>query len=407
MAASQPLLTFSAPTSPPQLHPATLTYLESAFNPTSDIVIIAAVGTHGTGKSTWLNTISLSFDRELASDPFLPSTRTEHGLYVYPRPITLSSTPNSPQILLCEVNCDTSDTQMGGIGMFSAILMASWVCIHTDNEEKSKDLVRNLGKFTDFMQFQRSEVAIFAQNFEEIESFRGIVDFPCRFFSKGQKNSKFLQNRLTNSLFGSIFHQKCLQFVSFSLKFPKKKPGFDRNLRIFDLRELISKITEIFPENDILNAYFDLEKSNFEAILSQIYQKNKRNLVYFLSNPLENHSNSGEIVENIWEKVLKDLKNAGICIDLLRNLRINLELYKEELNEVAKKTILEGNRGEMKSIESHLTIKERLSDLESAKQSIKPLKKDGTPDMRYKVNRDSSSLSSSSVSSSLFNSKNR
>lgn len=437
-----PLLTFSHlpnSRSTVRLHTSTFSVLESSFNHQADLLILVASGLAGVGKRTWLNTLALSFDSDLLSDPF-SSASLEIGLRVYPRPLKLKW-DTQVQVMLCELECPS---EVGNEGykdlfrrvLFSGLALASRFCIHTDPSQwrTQLELIREVYEQTNELPRERPYISLLladtglVANADELKS---LIRSNCsllenttsslQIYPRGLPSAYFLKSHQSKDLLGSTYHENSLRFLVNSLECRKKRPGFDNKLKITELSVLLKQLESALNEDDFQHNYSLTIKRNVEEVLQTIVQRHQ---IVFEKQMKERGGYQGDCeekrrfceqaAEQAWSLLLRELKNCGLGdLNSFKDLHIDLQSFRERMNRCILQTLNE-SREEVKeksqlkqstSLVSTQTIRERLADLESTKEaqsppSLGPLKKDGTPDMRFKANRDTLSLHTSTTESS-------
>ena len=446
-----PLLTFSQlPHSRQEvrLHQSTLSVLESNFHPQADLLILVAAGLAGVGKRTWLNTLALSFDSDLHSDPF-PGASLEKGLRVYPRPLKLDW-DQQVQVMLCELE---SPSEAGNEGckdllrklVFSGLALASRFCIHADPSQwrTQLELIREVYEQTSELPKERPSIAILLTNtgfVASAEELKSLIRSNCslseetasslQIYPRGLPPAHFLKSHQSKDLFGSAYHENSLRFLANSLEFSKKRPGFDSKLKFAELPTLLNHLESALNEDDYRHTYTLTIKQNVDEVIQttvkrhQTVYETQRNTGRGGQGYEEKRQFCAQAAEQAWTLILGELQESGLGdLSSLEDLHVDLQAFRERMNSCMMQGLEEG-REEAKeksplkqatSLVSNQTIRERLADLESTKEAqLQPppflgrLKKDGTPDMRFKANRDMLSLQTSpTMSSNSLSSKSK
>lgn len=442
---AQPLLTFSLHSdSHPavRLHTTTLSALQASFDPQADLLILVASGLAGVGKSTWLNSLALSFDPELRSDPFPINSegdRAEKGLKVYPRPLILAW-EKKIQVMVCELDCgeekEAGNEDNKGLFrrmVFSGLALASRFCVHLDTNKwrPGLELISDICELNSGILRENPQISLLLSNTDQSANMQELKAQICsncglserisaslQIYAKGLPPESFLKSHNSKSLLGSNYHENSIRFLVNSLGYCKKRPGFDSKFRISDLPALLRQVETALNQEDYLQSYSLALKQSIEEAIQATFLRHQAT---FEKEKKVNEGTlgCGQTAKESWALFLRELKD-DVHIDFrsLSNMHIDLQSFRERLDRLTLETSLEeakdkSTQRQGTSLVSDQTIKEGVADFGSAKEaevqsSIVPrrLKKDGTPDMRYKTNRDMLTLpSSASVSSSTLSSK--
>ena len=436
---AEPLLTYSLHSDchpVVRLHTTTLSALQASFDPHADLLILVASGLAGVGKSTWLNTLALSFDPELRSDPFPINNedhRAEKGLTVYPKPLTLAC-EEKIQVMLCELDCgeekevgNEADKGLFRRMLFSGLALASRFCVHLETSKwrPGLELISDICELNSGILRDKPQISLLLSNTDitaNMQELKAQIGSNCglterisaslQIYPKGLPPQPFLKSHNSKHLLGSNYHENSIRFLVNSLGYCKKRPGFDGKFRISDLQALLRQVEAAVNQEDYLQSYSLALKQSIEEVIQATllrhqaaFEKEKR--------VNEGSSSRAQPADQSWALFLRELRdNVHIDLRSLSNMHIDLQSFREQFNRLT----LEGGLEEAKekstqrqgtSLVSNQTIRE--SAKEAGGQSpIVPgrLKKDGTPDMRYKANRGMLTLqSSASVSSSTLSSK--
>lgn len=430
---AQPLLSYSLPSdSHPtvHLHTTTLLTLQASFDPNADLLILVASGLAGVGKSTWLNTLALSFDPQLRLDPF-PTTpkvkRTGIGLKVYPRPLTLPCEEKT-QVMLCELDYrDENEADKGLLRrmIFSGLVLASCFCVHLDTSQwrPGLEFISDIYELNSGIGREKPQISLLLSNTDltaNMQELKAQICSNCglterisaslQIYAKGLPPQSFLKSRNTKSLLGSNYHENSIRFIGNSLGYCKKRPGFDGKFRISDLPALLKHLETALNQDNYLQSYSLALKQSIEEVIQATFLRHQATF------EKGKQVNEGTIDQS-WALFLRKL-HEDVHIDLrsLSNMHIDLQSFRERFSTL-ERGCEEGKekagQREGSLVVSDQGIREKIAELESKKGAeeqgpvvLGRLKKDGTPDKRYKSNRDPPTLhSSTSVSSSSLSSK--